>query len=70
MTINAITEAIIGASNRGALRARLRAALAGGLQRSPIRLWYRVDLIVADTVVVELKTVDHLAPVHDAQLLT
>src|SRR5439155_1684663 len=31
---------------------------------------YRVDLIVADTVVVELKTVDHLARVHDAQLLT
>ena len=30
---------------------------------------YRVDLIVADTVVAELKTVDHLAPVHDAQLL-
>jgi GxxExxY protein len=31
---------------------------------------YRVDLIVADAVVVELKTVDHLAAVHDAQLLT
>ena len=31
---------------------------------------YRVDLIVADTVVVEFKTVDHLARVHDAQLLT
>ena len=31
---------------------------------------YRVDLIVAETVVVELKTVDHLARVHDAQLLT
>src|SRR5438552_17641279 len=31
---------------------------------------YRVDLIVAETVVVELKIVDHLARVHDAQLLT
>jgi len=31
---------------------------------------YRVDLVVADAVVVELKTVDRLAPVHDAQLLT
>src|SRR5438128_12102615 len=31
---------------------------------------YCVDLIVADEVVVELKTVDRLAPVHDAQLLT
>jgi GxxExxY protein len=26
---------------------------------------YRVDLIVADAVVVELKTVDRLAPVHE-----
>ena len=31
---------------------------------------YRVDFIVADAVVVELKTVDHSAPVHEAQLLT
>ena len=28
------------------------------------------NLVVADAVVVELKTVDRLAPVHDAQLLT
>jgi|ERR1700752_617079 len=31
---------------------------------------YRVDLLVADLVVVEIKAVDQLAPVHDAQLLT
>jgi GxxExxY protein len=31
---------------------------------------YRMDLVVADTVVVELKTVDRLLPIHDAQLLT
>jgi GxxExxY protein len=30
----------------------------------------RVALIVADAVVVELKTIDRLALVHDAQLLT
>ena len=29
-----------------------------------------MDLVVADAVVVEVKTVDRLAPVHDAQLLT
>jgi GxxExxY protein len=29
-----------------------------------------VDLIVAEAVVVKLKTVDRLAPVHDAQLHT
>lgn len=31
---------------------------------------YRIDLIVADEVVVELKAVERLLSVHDAQLLT
>lgn len=31
---------------------------------------YRMDLIVKDVVVVELKAVQHLLPVHEAQLLT
>jgi hypothetical protein len=31
---------------------------------------YRVDLIVADVVVVEVKVVDRIARVHEAQLLT
>lgn len=31
---------------------------------------YRIDLLVDDEVVVEVKTVERLAPVHEAQLLT
>jgi len=31
---------------------------------------YRLDLLVDDAVVVELKTVDKLLPIHDAQLLS
>lgn len=31
---------------------------------------YRLDLLVADTVVVEIKTVDRVLPIHEAQLLT
>lgn len=31
---------------------------------------YRIDLIVAGKVIVELKSVDKLHPVHEAQLLT
>ena len=31
---------------------------------------YRVDLVVAGAVVVEVKAVERLAPVHQAQLLT
>jgi GxxExxY protein len=31
---------------------------------------YRIDLLVADRVVVELKSVERLLPVHEAQLMT
>ena len=31
---------------------------------------YRVDLLVEDTVIVELKAVKKLLPIHDAQLLS
>ena len=31
---------------------------------------YRLDLVVNNKVVVELKTVDELAPIHDAQVLS
>jgi GxxExxY protein len=31
---------------------------------------YRLDPLLEDSVIVELKTVDHLLPVHSAQLLT
>ena len=31
---------------------------------------YRLDLLVENLVIVELKTVGQLAPIHDAQLLT
>ncbi len=31
---------------------------------------YRLDIVVQDSVVVELKAVEHILPVHQAQLLT
>ncbi len=31
---------------------------------------YRIDLLVGDAVIVEVKSVEKLAPVHEAQLLT
>jgi GxxExxY protein len=31
---------------------------------------FRADLLVADEVIVELKAVEHLSHVHEAQLLT
>ncbi len=31
---------------------------------------YRIDLLIDDTLIVELKSVDRLQPLHEAQLLT
>ncbi len=31
---------------------------------------YRLDIVVEDAVVIELKAVEHLLPIHEAQLLT
>lgn len=31
---------------------------------------YRIDIVVNDTVVVELKSVERISPVHEAQLIT
>ncbi len=35
-----------------------------------LRHGYRLDLLVAEKVVVEIKTVDDLLPIHEAQILT
>jgi GxxExxY protein len=31
---------------------------------------YRLDLVIEDKIILELKTVEHLLPIHEAQLLT
>jgi len=33
-------------------------------------LGYRIDLLVADEIVVEIKSIEAVAPVHKAQLLS
>jgi len=35
-----------------------------------IELGYRIDLLVQDSVIVELKAVDKVSPIHQAQLLS
>jgi GxxExxY protein len=34
-----------------------------------IEVGYRIDLLVAESVIVELKSVEDIAPIHKAQLL-
>jgi GxxExxY protein len=52
----------IGASNQVPLPVRYDEVL--------IEVGYRIDLLVADEVIVELKPVDEIAPIHKAQLLS
>ena len=49
-----------------------RAELALPVEYKGVRVdcGYRIDVLVAELVVVEIKAVEALAPVHDAQLLT
>lgn len=49
---------------------RLEVALPIEFRGTMLDCGYRMDLVVEERVVVELKAVDRLAPVHDAQLLT
>jgi GxxExxY protein len=35
-----------------------------------IDVGYRVDMIVQDSIIIENKTVDQIAPIHEAQLMT
>ena len=35
-----------------------------------IDVGYRIDMLVEDTVIVELKAIDQLLPIHEAQLLS
>ena len=49
---------------------RLQAPLPVEYKGVHLDCGYRVDLLVDDRLILELKAVDRLAPIHEAQLLT
>jgi len=52
------------------LKALSQVALAVVYDQIKIDVGYRVDLLIEDCVMVELKSIEKLAPIHEAQLLT
>ena len=52
------------------LRVRKEVELPVVYEEVRIDLGYRLDLVVEECVIVELKAVEKLHPIHDAQLLT
>jgi GxxExxY protein len=43
---------------------------AGSIQSIRIDCGYRIDMLVAGEVLIELKSVEQLSPLHEAQILT
>lgn len=52
------------------LRVEQEIALPIEYKSVPIEAAYRADLVVEGKVLVELKAVEHLLPIHEAQILT
>ena len=52
------------------LSARSEVAIPLLYKGCPVECGFRADIVVEDAVIVELKTVETLLPIHDAQLLT
>jgi len=52
------------------LRVRTQVALPVVYKTIRMDVAYRIDMLVEESIVVELKTVSRLLPIHEAQLLT
>ena len=52
------------------LKVERQVALPVNYDDVQIDLGYRIDLMVEDTLIIELKTVDKLLPIHMAQLMS
>ena len=55
---------------RAGLKVERQKALPVVYKEIKLDFGYRIDILVEDTVVIELKSVDVLNPVHEAQILT
>jgi len=56
--------------NKRGLSARNQVPLPVHYEEVIIEVGYRIDLLVSEKVIVELKSVDEIPPIHKAQLLT
>lgn len=52
------------------ISAERQVPVAVSYKKAKLDIGFRMDLLVANSVVVEVKTVEKLMPVHEAQLLT
>ena len=55
---------------RGGLRAEAQVELPVVYRGEKLEIGYRIDLLVANLVIVEVKSVDGISPVHQAQVIS
>ena len=56
--------------NQARIPFRLQVGLPVEYKQTKLDCGYRIDLLVEDKLIVELKTVDQLLKIHEAQVLT
>ncbi len=67
---SAYEECLCAELKAQAIPHRRQVALPVNYKGTKIDCGYRLDIVVDDAVIIELKTVERLSPIHDAQLLT
>ncbi len=69
--LESVYEACLAHELRGRnLKVQTQVELPVHYEGIVIDVGYRIDMLVADAVVVELKSVERLMPIHEAQLLS
>jgi GxxExxY protein len=56
--------------SQGGLRFRRQVHLPIGYKGIKLESAYKMDLLIEDTIVVEIKAIEDIAPIHSAQVLT
>lgn len=67
---SAYEECLCHEMREAGLPFRRQAPLPISYKKIRLDCGYRLDIVVAESLILELKTVEKLAPIHEAQLLT
>jgi len=67
---SAYEECLVFELNRAGLSTKRQVPTPVIYKDIKLEYGYRIDILVEDTVVIELKVVDEINPVHEAQILT
>ena len=67
---SAYEECLCYELEQGGLSFRRQAALPVVYKSVRLECGYRMDIVVEEQVIIELKTVERLLPIHEAQMLT